>query len=326
MKVVDDLDLVEHGTVKRKIGLCGEIELTVNNDDASIVFVPISKGEIQAFLIERQGHWVLLNKQSPWLEPQLMLIERAINRAVPFLFSDRLSFALGTWHFGHLIGDHTLTLLKHRRGNPNNKLLVSPFSKNFTNKICRPIGCHIMHMSMGLEIKGLPALIELKTMDSIFMPADDKSAGLSALREVNRMAQSEKLINSVTQRLFLSSLRSARIKNIEQIVSKCRDRGWLVINPEEITWDKLSILLKNASQLIVENGSILFNTFALRDSAYKVLASHRCRNSDQHEYRDGGYVYNRFHDGVIDYIYCPCSTTSHHPYSDQIVVDPNLFD
>lgn len=73
---------------------------------------------------------------------------------------------------------------------------------------------------------------------------------------------------------------------------------------------------KNAPLLISENGSILMNIFLSRTSPYFVLSSPRAKIENQYFY-EGGYKYNEYHKGLINYIYGNLIREHKHPYSDQ---------
>ena len=124
--------------------------------------------------------------------------------------------------------------------------------------------------------------------------------------------------------IFLTSDRETRISNISEVRSILKDKFYFV-NPMYYDVRTLYRLLAGAKYLVSENGSILFNVFMSRSCSYFVLASERCKfNSFADDYY-GGYIYNKFHDSLIQYLYSPCISRAHHPYSDQITMGYNLI-
>ena len=93
----------------------------------------------------------------------------------------------------------------------------------------------------------------------------------------------------------------------------------MVINPLLTQPSALLRVISNAKFLISENGSILFNCFVGRVSSYYVFASHRVKHLSNCCYYGGG-IYNQYHQGILDYVYCPVILPRHHAYSDQIEI------
>ena len=299
----------------------------LNSETFAILLLPLSDWEVQIFLIDHAQNIVFLD-ESPWVEQQVNLITTIIqNQSIKLLHpAFPVDAFVGTWHFGHLLGDHGLSFLM-RHSNPFHapNPLIDPLPNT--------ISLDILTNTTATKYPTLPCLttrntgaimIHLSYASKVYFPHSSKADCLSMLwlakdRAIRRLSLNNP--SRVNHKVFLTSQRTARIINGTEIENRLAADGWLIINPLKDHVDHVLLCILNASILLCENGSILFNCFLSRSQPYLVLASTRIFDKSDKKYDDGGYIYNHFHDGLISYIPCRATAVRDHPYSDQIYVN-----
>ena len=296
-----------------------------------VVEVDITSSETQVFLIDITNNHIYLDSEL-WLDSQCKLIQRALHMVQSGLaYKGELvgqTILLGVWHFGHLIGDHAHQLIHHcRKGArpPSRKLRISSSFQGIYNvasilNLPRMTKMLKVQESMKYNIR----VFSLFDCTCVF-PSLNKSIPLSIAQEHIRLSVVLSSYRDTPTKVFLTSARQSRIKNIKDVVSSLSQYDWIVLNPFLLDPSALLRVIANAKFLISENGSILFNCFLSRSSVYYVFASERVKDLSEHFYYGGG-IYNKYHEGVLQYIYCPVIIPRHHAYSDQIEItlDPKL--
>ena len=299
--------------------------------DLCIIEVDISMEETQVFLIDLNSMTLFLENNF-WVQDQVKLIGKVLkiincqNLKPEFLVGRTV--LLGVWHFGHFLGDHAHNLIRHYR-------------RDLKGSCGYPI--HISSRFSGLnhlsELLTLPRLRYDVTSNSraksstriyrlidciCIYPAIDKAIPLSIAQTHVRLSMPANDSESVNETVFLTSCRTSRISNVNKLTAYLAENSWRVLNPLTSSPATVLDVIKKARLLVCENGSILFNCFLAREKRYFVLGSTRILDVDKKSH-SGGAIYNRYHDGILEYIPFPPLTIKHHPFSDQIAVPSILF-
>ena len=123
------------------------------------------------------------------------------------------------------------------------------------------------------------------------------------------------------QKVFLTSGRSERIENIEEVISFLRSENVYILNPKNHGFEATLAILRDAQVVISENGSITHNILIGRNKPFYVLSAPGWNQLSASEFAGGG-IYNAYKDYLSHYIECrPSKTESHHPFSTSITVD-----
>lgn len=123
------------------------------------------------------------------------------------------------------------------------------------------------------------------------------------------------------QKVFLTSGRSERIENIEEVISFLRSENVYILNPKNHGFEATLAILRDAQVVISENGSITHNILIGRNKPFYVLSAPGWNQLSASEFAGGG-IYNAYKDYLSHDIECrPSKTESHHPFSTSITVD-----
>jgi len=302
-----------------------------HDDDLLLVEIKINKSETQVYVVDSRDMGVFLD-QSCWVDAQLSMVDSVMKTVAGHIdelpkLSSKLILA-GTWHFGHLIGDHAHRLIIASRQSNNNgrsrkyHYSVNPLTNSWISEtlFVKP---SIWDQNFHPKITYNQPIRIYRLKDSIiFFGSDDKSLVLSIASEhIKSKLLKPCFEHGSTRKIFLTSQRESRIANIKAVCDFLGSAGWQILNP--LNSDPASVLRATAEAdfLIAENGSILFNCFLARTLPYTVLASERNDEAQKGAYWDGGGVYNDFHRQLISYFPATTLEIKYHPYSDQINVD-----
>ncbi|WP_323482972.1 glycosyltransferase 61 family protein [Polynucleobacter sp. MG-28-Ekke-A2] len=127
--------------------------------------------------------------------------------------------------------------------------------------------------------------------------------------------------NTSFKKVFLTSGRSERIANIDEVIEFVKGEGFYICRPDQITFEQCLTILREADLVVSENGSITHNILIARNKPFYILSSKGWDQLSQEEFAGGG-IYNAFKAYLTKYI--ECKTTglpSHHHFSSQIIVD-----
>ena len=285
-----------------------------------VLLVRISQSETQSFLLSKDLNYIYL-PNSIWA-PQIFSIVSHVLRLKTYTTCE-IDFnivLLGVWHFGHLLGDHSWNLIYSNALYPTYPLLKLVDASGFNvarNLLIDNVLTHDLNCDACLLFPSPNTIIFPQSLDPSYDMCMSSSYVQSKLRSQSYDS------NHHHDYVFLTSDRQARISNISQIRSSLEHK-YLFINPLNYDISSLYLLLSNTKVLVSENGSILFNIFMSRTLPYFVITSERAKSNSHADYHYGGYIYNKFHDSLIQYLYAPCLKEAHHPYSDQISIGYNL--
>jgi len=300
------------------------------SEDLCVIEIDISMAETQVFLVDMASMTLFL-ENNYWAQEQVRLVEEALKtldklNIKPELLTRR-TVLLGVWHFGHLLGDHVHNFIRHYRRESNGSLgypihISSDFSglSQLSELLSLPRLRH--DVISNTRAKRSTRIYRLLDCTCIY-PAIDKSIPLSIANTHVRLSMVDDIRESGSNNVFLTSGRSSRIVNINQLTEHLSESSWIILNPLNTPAMTTLRMIKRARLLVCENGSILFNCFLARERSYFVLGSTRIKSVENNSYF-GGIVYNRYHESVLQYILLPPLQISHHPFSDQISV-PFVF-
>ena len=299
-------------------------------DNHLLIELEMTNGSTQVFLLDTISEFIYI-ESSFWINDQLQFIRIALEylRSGRIRATDLSQFTilLGTWHFGHLLGDHAHQLIHHYHNPPNSSQYPLHLSSNLL-KISKIPGLlnidpHRISSSPYHFSGNTIRFFNLCDCLCIF-PAKNKSIPLSVahayLNSHSFLAQEAMQRNKV----FLTSGRQSRISNISELTKVLLENSWTVINPLSCPSAIMLILLSSAGILVSENGSILFNCFLSRSLPYYVLASSRSKELSPRDMAGGG-IYNSYHNRTIRYLHYSPSQEMGHPYSDQIHIPPETL-
>ena len=297
------------------------------NNCSYLIEIPISINETQTFLYDRKVDAIILETLH-WKDKvkQMLLpvIEAIKFERVSTLSLQGMVILVGVWHFGHMLGDFgSLLLYFTRNQHLNGRRLFSPacssIVKSLSKALIAPINCVEYNSDSNFRVYQL--------VDCVCVyPSIDRCRELKILSEYIYNMLPLWSFPTMNLKVFLTSGRTSRIRNIDSVKRIAESCGWVVLNPLATNTMLTYTLVSSANALICENGSILFNCFLSRNKSYSVLCSERLQyDKDKPQISHGGMIYNYFHRTLIDYIYQPCTKIAHHPFSDQIDASIDLF-
>jgi hypothetical protein len=296
------------------------------DSDYKLIEIDISPWETQVFLISVSKNALFL-ENSLWESEQFSIVhsvlENVAKEQTKFPTLRNRVILAGVWHFGHLLGDHAHNLVREDvMHNESRRLHVSSRFQGRDN-----VFSLLRVSSLLLDATTVPYWLSRQRLFDIadcicIYPAENKSVPLSVARERIISTSNHEPPAYEYHFVFLTSGRPERIINVNQLSIQLSSRNWKIVNPLTCDQPLLGSILKHAKVLVAENGSILFNCFLYRAAPYYVLTSMRVQSLSERELAGGG-LYNEFHSGLIYYLEFTPLKVRHHPYSDQIFVEPH---
>jgi len=123
------------------------------------------------------------------------------------------------------------------------------------------------------------------------------------------------------KRVFLTSEREEKIANIKELISFLKKKRFLILNPKNVSIEKLLKILNSAKIVISEFASISHNIHISRNKPYYLLMSTNDQNINYKWYRLTHY-YKNFHTRLFKPIYSDTvGDKKFIPYQSQIIVD-----
>lgn len=120
--------------------------------------------------------------------------------------------------------------------------------------------------------------------------------------------------------VFLTSGRSSRIQNIDEVIAHLEAKGFFICRPHQVSFEQCLRIVRDADCLISENGSITHNILISRNKPFYILSSENWRKLSPQEFAGGG-IYNSYKSYLANHIECKTSAAaSHHAFSDQVIV------
>lgn len=287
--------------------------------DFLVLLVRISPTETQSFLLSKDLNYIYL-QNDVWAEQIISIVSQVLQRQ-PLLHSslDRHVVLLGVWHFGHLLGDHSWNIIFSHKAASSYPLI------KLSDPTVFDIGKNLLLDNLSTEELDCDACLLTPSRNTLILPPSTDPSHAMAMSSTYVQSRLKQLsIQPVpkSEYIFLTSDRESRISNISHVRSILKDK-FLFVNPLNIPVVDLYSILADCTYLVSENGSILFNVFMSRVRSYFVFASDRCQSNSFTDDYYGGYIYNQFHDSLVQYLYSPCIRRGHHPYSDQITIGYN---
>ena len=236
-----------------------------------------------------------------------------------------------TSHFGHWVGDHLGAILwfaSEPRVIANGRCLLvmapSPAWAELLLQLCPSGSIKLLTPEQWLTAN-------LQLSDALLLPRLSSWQNLALARDRLASLQSADMgVALAPEKLWLTSMRSERISNLESVCKLFRFHGFTVLDPTGLPIDQLLMRLRRASSLWCEHGSMVLNPLLSRTRPYRVL------ELDPTGYNDypselaflGGGLYNTFHRGLIKPFFCPSTGSRRdiHPYQRQLRVDLNALE
>lgn len=224
-----------------------------------------------------------------------------------------------TTHFGHFSGDclGTIIALSKTKLPPKSKLFyIAPNSfDHVINKYGNPD--HLQKIDSKLALEN-----NLIFTNACQLPRISSWQNLSLCTQIFGETKASLPADSTSfKKIFLTSGRSERIANIDEVIQFLKGDGFYICRPDQITFEQCLTILREADLVISENGSITHNILISRNKPFYILSSKGWDQLNQEEFAGGG-IYNAFKAYLTKYI--ECNTTglpSYHRFSSQIIVD-----
>ena len=286
-----------------------------------LLVVRISDREYQTLVLSGDLSTIYL-RDLYWAQQLLTIATSALVNAREELVDDFVCFLAGTWHYGHLVGDHGLNIIYIDKKLANHKI-VSPSSISMAWASGPLLVCEQRFRILN---GFFPKLICLPSNSYIFCPSPDPARDMVTTSTYITLKHLSQASMDTPSHVFLTSCRESRVEGISRAI-ECLSSRYFILNPLVFTdIIKLYSYVAGADVLVCENGSILFNVFPCRTRAYFVLASSRCSRPFTPLEWAGGGCYNQFHQHLISYIYLTSAKPSYHPYSDCVRLEEAIID
>ena len=204
-----------------------------------------------------------------------------------------------TSHFGHFIGDVLGSVLYYlayiKDLNTNNRLLITTPSIKWDNFLNR-ISSNKLKIIKPRKLVSANYLIK----SSKILPRMSSYQNMILAKNILENDIKE---NTENDKIFLTTGRSDRISNIDELISELKVAGFKIIIPQNYEIYELLIYIKSASILISEKASILNNVHLVRNKPYLILSSMSENNLDKKLFNGAG-IYKKFHTGLFTEIMC----------------------
>ena len=235
-----------------------------------------------------------------------------------------------TSHFGHWVGDHFGALLwfaRNRSWSDSGRcLLAMAPSKHWADllqSLCPPDSLRLVTPSQwnteNWHCSNAVVLPRLSSWQNLALARDALAPALEETSERPR------------EKLFLCSMRSARIANLDE-VCRCFVRyGYSVVNPVDRPVLPLLQRLRQATELWCEHGSMVLNLLLCRTQPYRLFELDPVATSNYSLGLTalGGSSYNAFQRGLYEPFYCLPAVQDDdrvHPYQRQLWVDVSVLE
>ena len=166
--------------------------------------------------------------------------------------------------------------------------------------------------------------------DAILLPLMHPWQNISFLK--NSLSTHFPYIPTSTKKVFLTSYRTERITNLEELLEYFKLNNFEVVdarNCDVLTASKI----RNADVLICEDGSISHMPLIHRNEKYFVLRSNHFKfkhSEAYYEYSEahyaGGFIFTEFHEGLRIHVPCRMVKEQKHPLASRIFVDLEKLD
>ena len=221
-----------------------------------------------------------------------------------------------TSHFGHFVGDilGSLIFYVQKFSDYSRKLLIicpsieweNFFNENFKDKI------------LTLKPKEL-VKNKINLHDAIVLPRMSTFQNIQLARSY---FLSKNLGNKFYKKVFLTTERTERISNINELTMKLKELGFIIVNPLNLKITELMNYIKNSEILISEKASVLNNLLLVREKNFILLSCPEEKNLDSRFFAGAG-IYKTFIINLINDIDCQKDPYNQNekPYKNRIKVD-----
>ena len=282
--------------------------------------------------------WALVNdvtrgQAAPQRCIQFHTIRKHLKKSTKVLSGSYAVFPHLTSHFGHWVGDQLGAFLWFARQLQNlpdkpRLIAVAPSQgwAEFLIQLCPKDSLAVMTPQQLLDVNWV-------LQRAIVLPRLSPWQNLSLIRDclAPQLFCSDLRTSSScgSLRIFLCSQRQERILNLDAVESIFREYGYLVLNPTTYPPQELLCLIRQASTLWCEQGSMVMNALLSRDRPYRVFELNS-KNSSCYPPKLkmlGGGIYNSFQLGLIRPFSCRPAVDSSlldcklHPYQRQLFID-----
>ena len=221
-----------------------------------------------------------------------------------------------TTHFGHFTGDCLGAIIALSKLAPTEKRKLFFIAPNQYDAIINQYG-------NGMRLQKINSAqafnSNLVFSDACLLPRISPWQNLSLCSQI--FWETSSSLPTKPQKVFLTSGRSERIENIEEVISFLRSKNVYILNPKNHGFEETLAILRDAQVVISENGSVTHNILIGRNKPFYVLSAPGWNQLSASEFAGGG-IYNAYKDYLSHYIECrPSKTESHHPFSTLITVD-----
>ena len=223
-----------------------------------------------------------------------------------------------TSHFGHFVGDILGSILYYllKFNKEKRKLLIICPSDNWKNFF-------LDNFKEQIYLISPKEILENRYFfnDAVVLPRMSTFQNLQLSRNY---FLSQNLNKNFCKKIFLTTERSDRISNIDELIKKLSDLDFKIINPTDYNIIDLCNYIKNSEILICEKASIMNNLLLARDKKFYLLSSEEEKNLN-HKFFIGAGIYKTFIFNLINEIYCPKDPENQNdkPYKNRIKVDIN---
>lgn len=221
-----------------------------------------------------------------------------------------------TTHFGHFTGDCLGAIIALSKFAPTENRKLYFIAPNQYDVIINRYGkqSHLEKINSQQAFK-----YNIIFSNACLLPRISPWQNLSLCSQIFGEASSSLTI--APQKVFLTSRRPERIKNIEEVINFLKSENVYILNPSEHLFEETLAILRDAEIVISENGSITHNILIARNKPFFVLSAPGWNHLSPTEFAGGG-IYNAFKEYLCCYIECQSSQPeSHHPFSMSISVD-----
>tara|TARA_B100000700_G_C14993901_1_gene832767 strand:- start:311 stop:1378 length:1068 start_codon:yes stop_codon:yes gene_type:complete len=223
-----------------------------------------------------------------------------------------------TSHFGHFVGDILGSILYYllKFNKEKRKLLIICPSDNWKNFFLDNFKEQIYLISPKEILENCYFF-----NDAVVLPRMSTFQNLQLSRNY---FLSQNLNKNFCKKIFLTTERSDRISNIDELIKKLSDLDFKIINPTDYNIIDLCNYIKNSEILICEKASIMNNLLLARDKKFYLLSSQEEKDLN-HKFFIGAGIYKTFIFNLVNEIYCPKDPENQNekPYKNRIKVDIN---
>lgn len=296
------------------------IDIQKTATEIKLVSFPFGEGgssenpQLAAFTFEKNTGYHYVNNYVSDIE---LAVQQNRSKPVAVIETSVFLLPFSTTHFGHFTGECLGAIIAYSRlvSESNRKLfyLCPPTFQSLIEKYGQIQNLERIQSSFAFENN-------LIFKNAKVLPRLSPWQNLSLCNEIFAPILEQNL--EKYDRVFLTSQRTDRIRNIQEVTALLAELGFCILNPLERSFEETVGILARAKHVVSENGSIIHNALMLRTRATYVLASHGYAHVNGGQFAGGG-VFNAFR--VLSIIYVECEAvldTNHgHPYSQQLLVD-----